>query len=96
MCIDFRKLNQSTKKDAIPLPLTDDLLEALGGAQWFSSLDYGFEVLAIAGERRGWNMFVKPESVVFLVKANIVSSWSIVREKYSIVSSGFLKFAVTK
>lgn len=39
MCIDFRKLNQSTKKDAIPLPRTDDLLEALGGAQWFSSLD---------------------------------------------------------
>jgi len=27
MCIDFRKLNQSTKKDAIPLPRTDDLLE---------------------------------------------------------------------
>ena len=39
MCIDFRKLNQSTKKDAIPLPRTDDLLEALGRAQWFSSLD---------------------------------------------------------
>ncbi|KAL9952487.1 hypothetical protein ACROYT_G039751 [Oculina patagonica] len=39
MCIDFRKLNQSTKKDAIPLPRTDDLLVALGGAQWFSSLD---------------------------------------------------------
>lgn len=33
MCTDFRKLNQSTKKDAIPLPRTDDLLEALGGAQ---------------------------------------------------------------
>ena len=38
MCIDFRKLNQSTKKDTIPLPRTDDLLEALGAAQWFSSL----------------------------------------------------------
>ena len=39
MCTDFCKLNQSTKKDAIPLPRTNDLLEALGGAQWFSSLD---------------------------------------------------------
>ena len=39
MCIDYRKLNQLTKKDAIPLPRTNDVLEALGGAQWFSSLD---------------------------------------------------------
>ena len=38
-CIDYRKLNQLTQKDAIPLPQTDDVLEALGGAQWFSSLD---------------------------------------------------------
>ena len=39
MCFYFRKLNESTKKDAIPLLRTDDLLKALGGAQWFSSLD---------------------------------------------------------
>ena len=38
MCIDYRKLNQLTQKDAIPLPRTDDVLEILGGAQWFSSL----------------------------------------------------------
>ena len=35
MCIDYRKLNQLTKKDAIPLPRTNDVLEALGGAHWF-------------------------------------------------------------
>ena len=39
MCIDYRKLNQLTQKDAIPLPRKDYVLEALGGAQWFSSLD---------------------------------------------------------
>ena len=33
------RIDQSTKKDAIPLPRKDDLLEALVGAQWFSSLD---------------------------------------------------------
>ena len=38
MCIDYRKQNQLTQKDAIPLPRTDDVLGALGGAQWFSSL----------------------------------------------------------
>ena len=39
MCIDYRKLNQLTQKDVIPLPRTDDVLEVLGGAHWFSSLD---------------------------------------------------------
>ena len=39
MCVDFRKLNQRTQKDAVPLPITDDVLEALGGARWFSCLD---------------------------------------------------------
>ena len=39
MCIDYRKLNLCTEKDAIPLPRTDDVLEALGGGQWFSFLD---------------------------------------------------------
>ena len=39
MCIDYRKLNQLTQKDAIQLPRTDDVFKALGGAQRFSSLD---------------------------------------------------------
>lgn len=38
-CIDFRKLNSITKKDAYPLNRIDDALEALSGAQWFSTLD---------------------------------------------------------
>lgn len=52
ICIDFRKINQFRKRDAIPLPRTDDLLEALGWADWFSSLDLasGF-----------WRMQVKEE-----------------------------------
>ena len=36
MCIDYRRLNQCTRKAALPLPRTDDVLEALGGAQWFT------------------------------------------------------------
>ena len=38
-CIDYRKLNEVTKKDSYPLPRVDDLLDSLGGAQWFSTLD---------------------------------------------------------
>ena len=40
-CIDYRKVNDLTKKDVYPLPRIDDCLEKLGGAKWFTSLDMG-------------------------------------------------------
>lgn len=38
-CIDFRKLNQRTRKDAYALPRMEDALDSLGGARLFSCLD---------------------------------------------------------
>ena len=38
-CIDFRKLNDSTERDAYPLPRIDATLESLAGSQFFSTLD---------------------------------------------------------
>lgn len=38
-CVDYRKLNDVTKKDAYPLPRTDDALVSLTNACWFSTLD---------------------------------------------------------
>ena len=35
-CVDFRKLNQITKKNSYPLPLIDDILALLGKAKYFS------------------------------------------------------------
>ena len=40
-CVEFRKLNNVTKKDSYPLPRIDDCLDALRGAKWFSTVDIG-------------------------------------------------------
>ncbi|KAL2089430.1 hypothetical protein ACEWY4_014118 [Coilia grayii] len=39
MCVDYRMLNSKTRKDAFPLPRIEESLDALSGAQWFSTLD---------------------------------------------------------
>ena len=38
-CIDFRKVNLVTKKDAYPLPRIEETLNALGGSKYFTTLD---------------------------------------------------------
>ena len=37
-CIDYRKLNTITQRDAYPLPCIDDTLDTLSGSKWFSTL----------------------------------------------------------
>src|SRR6266480_1500917 len=38
-CIDYRKLNEITRKDNHPLPRIDTILEKFGGSKWFSTMD---------------------------------------------------------
>ena len=38
-CVDYRRVNAITKKDVYPLPRIDDILDTLGQAHYFSTLD---------------------------------------------------------
>ena len=38
-CVDYRKLNSLTQKDAYPLPRIETCLDTLSGASWFSTFD---------------------------------------------------------
>ena len=37
-CVDYRKVNTVTRKDAYPLPRVHDLLDTLAGSRLFSTL----------------------------------------------------------
>ena len=39
MCIDYRKLNDATRKDHYPLPFMDQMLERLTGQSYYCFLD---------------------------------------------------------
>jgi hypothetical protein len=59
-CMDYRKLNAVTVSDAFPLPLIDDVLSAMQGARYFSSLDMksGFWQLSMEKENIKKTAFV--------------------------------------
>jgi len=39
-CVDYKRLNDVTKKDSYPLPRIDDSLSALGDCKYFSTFDF--------------------------------------------------------
>ena len=68
-CIDFRKLNDVTRKDAQPLPRIDDTLDALGQARYFSTLDLASGY---------WQVEVKPgdkEKTAFVTPHGLFQFW---------------------
>jgi hypothetical protein len=61
--VDFRKLNQYTNQDAYPLPCIDEILEQLGSAQYFSSLDLssGFHQIRMEANSQKYTAFSTPK-----------------------------------
>lgn len=48
MCIDYRKLNEVTKKEIYAIPRTEDAIDALNGAKWFTTIDLASGYFQIA------------------------------------------------
>lgn len=62
LCIDYRKLNMRTIKDAYALPNIEETFSALSGARWFSVMDLksGYYQVEVAEEDKHKTAFVCP------------------------------------
>lgn len=63
LCIDYRKLNCKIVRDRYPLPLIDDQIDALQGANIFSTLDLknGFFHVPLEPNSRKYTSFITPD-----------------------------------
>ncbi|XP_031382022.1 uncharacterized protein LOC116196442 [Punica granatum] len=62
VCIDYRKLNDATRKDHFPLPFIDQMLEKLAGHDYYCFLDgySGYNQIHIAPEDQEKTTFTCP------------------------------------
>ena len=62
MCIDYKKLNNATRKDHFPLPFIDQMLDRLAGHPHFCFLDgySGYNQISIAHEDQEKTTFTCP------------------------------------
>ena len=64
-CVDYRKLNAVTRKDAYPLPRIDDALDTLGSSKWFTTLDLisGYWQVEVSDQDKEKTAFSTPEGL---------------------------------
>ena len=62
VCIDYRKLNDGTRKDHFPLPFVDQMLERVAGHEFYCFLDgyLGYNQIEIALEDQEKTTFICP------------------------------------
>jgi len=65
MCIDYKKLNQATRKDHFPLPFMDQMLEQLAGQAFYCFLDgyLGYNQIVVNPEDQEKTAFMCPYGV---------------------------------
>nr|XP_016470677.1 PREDICTED: RNA-directed DNA polymerase homolog [Nicotiana tabacum] len=65
ICMDYRKLNTSTRKDLFTLPFIDQMLDRLAGRSHFCFLDgySGYNQISIAPEDREKTSFTCPYGI---------------------------------
>ncbi|XP_016139829.1 RNA-directed DNA polymerase homolog [Sinocyclocheilus grahami] len=53
-CVDYRRLNEVTRKDSYPIPRVDESLDLVAGSSWFTCLDLrtGYWQVPLAPEAR--------------------------------------------
>lgn len=69
-CIDYRALNDVTKRDVYPLPRIDEIIEMLRGAEWFTILDLhaGYWQIGMAPEDKDKTAFVTRQGLFRFVR----------------------------
>ena len=65
LCIDYRKLNSITKKDAHSFPRIEDIFDTLSGSKYFTTLDLGmgYHKVEVHFEDRNKTAFSTPSGL---------------------------------
>ena len=64
-CVDYRRLNNVTRKDSYPLPNIDDTFDSLGGAQYFCALDLasGYWQVPLSEDAKSKSAFITKQGL---------------------------------
>eukprot|EP00117_Sycon_ciliatum_P009189 scpid21588/ scgid11586/ Retrovirus-related Pol polyprotein from transposon 412; Protease; Reverse transcriptase; Endonuclease len=62
LCVDYRRLNNATTKDAFPMPRVDDAINTMKGARYFTTLDLasGYWQVQLDGDAQEKSAFTTP------------------------------------
>ena len=86
MCIDFRKVNEVSRKDSYPTPHMDTILNKLKKARYITTIDLksAYHNIPLSEESKEVTAFTIPGKGLFQYKTSIrfVHSWSHLSEAH--------------